>query len=310
MNLKVAAVAIPTIMVLAGILTGTFVTKTVKASGTILINADGSIDPPTANITSIDNVTYTFTADINDSIVVLRSNITIDGAGHVLNGTGTGKWTGITIESYYSVNVTVQNLTIVGFGVGIALVSTDYNKILGNIIVNNTYGIWVAETMNNTISGNNITNNTYGLHLNTIFYTTFYLNNITNNEYGIYVEGMHVHDNKFYHNNFINNTNQVYAEPDNPNVWDDGYPSGGNYWDDFPNRYPTVGDDYSGPNQDIPGSDGIWDGPYEIDANNTDRYPLTHVIPEFPTWTSITPMFIVLMVAIIVYKRSPKKQMH
>jgi len=31
--------------------------ETVKASGTIYIRADGSIDPPTANITTTDNVT-------------------------------------------------------------------------------------------------------------------------------------------------------------------------------------------------------------------------------------------------------------
>jgi hypothetical protein len=53
------------------------------------------------------------------------------------------------------------------------------------------------------------------------------------------------------------------------NVWDDGYPSGGNYWSDY-----TGADVKSGPNQDLPGSDGIGDTPYIIDANNTDRYPL------------------------------------
>jgi len=46
-----------------------------RAAGTIYIRADGSIDPPTANITSADNVTYTFTDNNYDEIVVERSNI-------------------------------------------------------------------------------------------------------------------------------------------------------------------------------------------------------------------------------------------
>jgi hypothetical protein len=53
------------------------------------------------------------------------------------------------------------------------------------------------------------------------------------------------------------------------NIWDDGYPSGGNYWKDY-----TGVDLYNGPYQNETGSDGIGDTPYTIDANNTDRYPL------------------------------------
>ena len=46
---------------------------------------------------------------------------------------------------------------------------------------------------------------------------------------------------------------------------------GGNYWSDY-----TGNDYYRGINQDIPGSDGIGDTPYNISGpgNNTDRYPL------------------------------------
>jgi uncharacterized protein (DUF2141 family) len=54
-----------------------------------------------------------------------------------------------------------------------------------------------------------------------------------------------------------------------PNTWDDGYPSGGNYWSDYSGT-----DVYSGPYQNVTGSDGIGDIPYVIDANNTDHYPL------------------------------------
>ena len=47
------------------------------------------------------------------------------------------------------------------------------------------------------------------------------------------------------------------------NVWDYGYPSGGNYWSDY------VGvDAKSGPHQDLLGSDGVGDTLYVIDVNN------------------------------------------
>jgi len=52
-------------------------------------------------------------------------------------------------------------------------------------------------------------------------------------------------------------------------IWDNGYPSGGNYWSDYKDA-----DLYSGPYQNETGSDGIGDTPYTIDANNVDRYPL------------------------------------
>jgi len=71
------------------------------------------------------------------------------------------------------------------------------------------------------------------------------------------------------HNNFINNTVQAYVLQQYgikaTNIWDDSYPSGGNYWSDYEERYPDA--------QELDGS-GIWDTPYVIDENNQDHYPL------------------------------------
>jgi hypothetical protein len=52
------------------------------------------------------------------------------------------------------------------------------------------------------------------------------------------------------------------------NQWDIGYPSGGNYWNNY-----TGADLYKGLYQNVNGSDGIGDTPYTIDRNNRDRYP-------------------------------------
>ena len=63
--------------------------------------------------------------------------------------------------------------------------------------------------------------------------------------------------NKIYHNNFV--LNVYYDKCDN--TWDNGYPSCGNYWDDY------IGEDNDG--------DGVGDIPHNISGgNNQDRYPL------------------------------------
>jgi nitrous oxidase accessory protein NosD len=72
-----------------------------------------------------------------------------------------------------------------------------------------------------------------------------------------------------YNNNFINNTYQVSVASDSSIVWENGYPSGGNYWSDY-----TGTDAFSGAYQNRTGSDGIGDAPYVIDASNIDHYPL------------------------------------
>jgi len=93
--------------------------------------------------------------------------------------------------------------------------------------------------------------------------------------YGIYL--FNSIGNLIYHNNFIDNTIQAYASLNYPNTWDDGYPSGGNYW----SEYVDV-DNSRGPYQNLTGSDGIWDNPYIINANNTDRYPFGTIYDDEP----------------------------
>jgi parallel beta-helix repeat protein len=167
-----------------------------------------------------------------------------------------------------------------------------YNSIYENSLTNNKYGIWLGN-QNNTIYGNNMTNNQYGITLVSCQYISIYENNVTNNGYGIQlfdcfdckIYGNNVSNNQYgiylypindqinnriYHNSFIDNTQQSYVHGLFWNTWDDGYPSGGNYWSDY-----TGADLYSGPYQNITGSDGIGDTPYIIDENNRDRYPLT-----------------------------------
>jgi len=91
-------------------------------------------------------------------------------------------------------------------------------------------------------------------------------------------------NNKIYHNNFIDNTYQVYSY-NSTSVWDNSYPSGGNYWSNY-----AVVDTSSGFYQNEAGSDGIGDEPYEVDTLNVDNFPLMGPINYFNagTWNEIT----------------------
>jgi len=152
---------------------------------------------------------------------------------------------------------------------------SDYNIITENNITNNQRGIYLYQSSNNTIAGNNIANNRDdGIGQHRSYRNSIRENNITNNRrYGIYLD--YSGRNTIYWNNLINNTNQIsiwheyYA-----NTWDDGYPSGGNYWSDY-----TGVDEFSGPHQNVTGKDWIGDTPYVINAKNRDRYPLMRPWP-------------------------------
>jgi len=278
-------------LLLVGMLILTFNIQPVKASGTIYIRADGSIDPPTANITTIDNVTYTFTDNIYDYIFVQRNNTVLDGAGYTLEGTGGGTGVNLTrisnvtiknveiktfhwgIQIQWSSNITVfgNNITTNNYE-GIRLLSSKDNSLAGNNITANYFcGISLGYSSNNTISGNNIKNNQWnGTSIAFSSNNSISGNKIENNSVGMWL--WTASNNVIYHNDFVNNTIQVDSTMSYfPNVLDDGYPSGGNYWSDYNGT-----DFYSGPYQNETGSDAIGDLPYVIDANNTDRYPLMY----------------------------------
>jgi len=148
------------ILLLLGMLTLAFNIQPVKASGTIYIRADGSVDPDTAPISSADNITYTFTDNINDSIVVERDNIVVDGAGYTLQGTGA--WDSKGIYLLGRSNVTTKNTTIKAFYYGMFIIRSSNNTISGNNLVMNEFGIRLSlYSYNNTLRNNSMTNNTY-----------------------------------------------------------------------------------------------------------------------------------------------------
>ena len=152
---------------------------------------------------------------------------------------------------------------------------------MNNVTQNSNHGIQLKSSTSNTITGNNIAENNIGLEINSSTNNTIIINNITSNKaYGILLTNSNY--NMIYHNNFIDNAvSRWQAVSGNipsiaDNVWDNGYPSGGNYWSDY-----TGKDQYSGTEQNANGSDAIGDAPYDINFGQRDHYPLISPYHDF-----------------------------
>jgi parallel beta-helix repeat protein len=256
------------IMILLYVLAANSIIQPVRASGPIHIRADGTVDPSGAPIQRTEDL-YTLTANITsdaDGIIVEKSGITIDGNGETVQGGPSGR----ALYLYGINNVTIKNTRTEGFRYGIYAESTSRNVIYKNNMTGSAYdGIGLYNSSDNIVLANNMNENGWsGIGLYFSSGNNISANYITNNYFS--VNFYRSQNNLIFHNNFISNINQTSSDT-SPNVWDDDYPSGGNYWADNPNRT----DNYRGPNQDQPGSDGIGDTSYTIDADNVDYYPLT-----------------------------------
>jgi parallel beta-helix repeat protein len=147
------------------------------------------------------------------------------------------------------------------------------NTVSDNNVFMNDKGIMLGgDSSNTTLINNIIRHNGWGIYLQGTRYNLAQGNNIIENNLGIYMEGGCA-GTIFSHNNFINNGQQTNSF--DSVSWDGGYPSGGNYWSDYKGT-----DTKTGPNQNITGSDGIGDSPY-----NKDRYPLMIPFDSIPTPT-------------------------
>jgi len=217
MNRRTASGIMLTLL-LIGLLTLRFNVQPVKSdwtwTETIYIRADGSIDPDTAPISTVGDITYALTDNVvgdvpkqSSAIVVERDNIVVDGASYTLQGTAIHYGnTGIDLSG--KSNVTIKNMEIKWYYFGIWLDgSSNCNTISGNNITNNKDGIWLDGSPNNTISGNNITNNSFGIWLDSSANNTISGNNVENNADGI--ELMSSANNTISGNNITNNESGI-----------------------------------------------------------------------------------------------------
>jgi len=140
-------------------------------------------------------------------------------------------------------------------------------------LTKNVNGIFLWNTKNSTIQNVTTSNNLNGIHLQgQSNNNTLTANTVSNNELGICLDSSN--NSVIYHNSFIENTIQANITVSHKTDWDDGYPSGGNYWSDHSIISPFVWDEFKGENQSVQGNDGIIDDPKVIDEENQDNYPL------------------------------------
>jgi len=218
------------------------------------------------------------------NISVEGQELTNNGQGLLLVNTNNSRITNNDISSNNggvylrnSSNNIIQGSTVKDNYDGVMLRDSSNNVIKANNITSNHMGVTVLrDSSNNTITRNNVKNNTVrGIVLyEGSSHSTVTGNSIRNNVCGVFFD-TNTMDNILYHNNFINNTEHV-SSPYRVHTWDNGYPSGGNYWNDY------TGVDTNG--------DGIGDTPYVINSGNQDRYPLMSpwAPPQHELVTSIT----------------------
>ena len=161
----------------------------------------------------------------------------------------------------------ISNCVINQLSIGILVKGSDTN-ISNNQIFDCNIGLFFSLNVeNNIIECNNFSNNFFGIwsffsmiSSGNIIRENLFLKNSIGVGLVFLTKGFTV-----YHNNFAENN--VHAKGSGQNIWNDKYPSGGNYW----SGYSGV-DEYHGLSQDKPGSDGIIDDAYSI-GYVFDAYP-------------------------------------
>jgi parallel beta-helix repeat protein len=255
----------------------------------LLINSNNTV---IAN-NSISNSVYGIEAqqlsyfDLNSNnirIVFLPSfNTTIEGNTLFDNGVGIR-----TIEG----NCTILNNSLNKNPLGICLRYTDNSTIAGNIILASNMSLTAGarnpdlyvfnypqqywelsyELVNLNIGGIIIGGSENAVYENTVKHSWVGIATVSES----FVGG----NNVIFHNNLIDNAPRQ-ALSLRYNTWDNGYPSGGNFWSDYDGT-----DLYSGPYQNETGSDGIGDKPYVLlyefpQIQGMDRYPLVKPYGHF-----------------------------
>jgi parallel beta-helix repeat protein len=136
--------------------------------------------------------------------------------------------------------------------VGILLSFSSSTTLCNNVIANTAQrGISLMSATGNLIIGNTFRGNRFGIYSDVSF-----------------------GDSQIYHNDFLNNIANACDWEEN--IWDNGYPSGGNYWSNFDQTSEGAYDD---------DGDGIADSACSISCgDNQDRYPFMnpHHTPLIP----------------------------
>ncbi len=247
--------------------------KLIFWNGTIIdtkqlhIRSDGNVWG-TEKIQQNENV-YRLIDDINGSIIVEKDNITIDGNDFSLWGSNSDGSKGIDMVN--RVGVTIKNLRIDGFDIGIYMPMANNCSVYGNQIINCENALWL-----------------FGSSYNNIAYNTF----VDNPDLGIQV--MYESSFNVLYGNNITNTPVVLWMADEGNIADS------NYWTDY------EGIDENG--DEIGDTPHVYHSTSES-INYTDNNPMMNptilpavIIPEFPS-RMILPLLMATIFALVIFFR-------
>ncbi|MHC4394231.1 MAG: PKD domain-containing protein [Planctomycetota bacterium] len=128
--------------------------------------------------------TYTLSTDVNETIQIDEDNLTLDGAGHTVIGSGTSY--GIYLNG--RTGVTVRNVNVEEFSYGIGLYNSTGNTVMNNNTSwNSRYGIYLRDSNGNILTDNTASDNHEGIFLRDSNDNTLTANNTSNNYSGIYL---------------------------------------------------------------------------------------------------------------------------
>lgn len=218
----------------------------------LTIKPDGSVEPET-NLLERNGTVYTFKGDIFGTITVQTDGITIDGAGHTLQGRKSVYERGIYLvgpdTSQPSCrDILVKNLRIYNFCEGIFVVGRSNNSLIGNYLDNS--GIHLIGGPN--YIGDLIKHNTF-----------------SNQQIVIFVDYNRGGSDVITENNFFNGN--IFVDLSDAPIVDK------NYWSNYTAKYPDA--------KELDSS-GVWDTPYVNDnlgGTNTsiDYHPLVNPVTDF-----------------------------
>lgn len=170
------------------------------------------------------------------------------------------------------------NLRVQDTDWGIELAFVNGFRLADSVINHNQGGVFLYSASNISLEENRISSNLIGLEVRSSTEVNVTRNSFTDNsQVGAWFFSSDML--RVYHNDFLENGEESFLLPPRriqaydfgglQNQWDNGYPSGGNYWSDYSGE-----DRCSGVDQDVcPDPDGVGDEAYWVGMTD-DRYPL------------------------------------
>jgi parallel beta-helix repeat protein len=241
---------------------------------------------------------------INDNwagVGVYRSNRNMIASNHIYSEHNMFNDDQYGVAVGYSNDNIIANNSVSEVRGGISLHDSDRNIISGNSGSLNHFAIGLFRSNNTLISNNTVSDNNEGISIGVSNNNTISENMIYDNSYGVQIESSS--GNRIYHNEFTDNLDHAY-DHNGTNQWDNGYPSGGNFWGDY-----SAYDWYSGPDQNKFGGDGIGDSPRQIEGGSSkDRYPILvgpakSIFDDIGFWIALALVIIFVALAIFLLMR-------